>query len=43
MLPILLGDGVPLTPTGTPRQPLRLVRADRTFGDGSAELVYATQ
>jgi dihydrofolate reductase len=43
VLPILLGAGVALTPPGTPRQPLRLVHADRTFPDGSAELVYATR
>lgn len=41
VLPILLGEGVPLSPPGTPQAPLRLVRADRTFPDGSAELVYA--
>jgi dihydrofolate reductase len=39
-LPILLGDGVPLSPPGAPRVPLRLLRADRVFPDGSAELVY---
>jgi len=41
VLPILLGEGVPLSPPGAPAVPLRLLRADRTFPDGSAELVYA--
>jgi dihydrofolate reductase len=40
-LPILLGAGLPLSPAGSPQVPLRLVRADRTFPDGAAELVYA--
>lgn len=43
VLPVLLGDGIPLSPPGAGRVPLRLVRADRTFPDGSAELVYATR
>lgn len=42
VLPVLLGEGIPLSPPGAPRLPLRLLRADRTFPDGSAELVYAT-
>ncbi|HKB31725.1 MAG TPA: dihydrofolate reductase family protein [Streptosporangiaceae bacterium] len=41
VLPILLGDGVPLSVPGTPRAPLRLLRPDRRFPDGSVELVYA--
>ena len=41
ILPVLLGDGLPLWPRPAPRVPLRLLRADRTFPDGSAELVYA--
>jgi dihydrofolate reductase len=41
VLPILLGDGIPLSPPGAPSAPLRLLRAERTFPDGSAELVYA--
>ena len=41
ILPILLGDGIPLSPPSSPSLPLRLLRADRTFPDGSAELVYA--
>jgi dihydrofolate reductase len=42
VLPVLLGDGVPLSPPGAPpQQRLRLLAADRTFPDGSAELVYA--
>jgi len=40
VLPILLGDGVPLSPPGTTALPLRLLQADRVFPDGSAELVY---
>jgi dihydrofolate reductase len=43
VLPILLGDGIPLSPPGAGRMPLRLLSAERTFGDGSAELVYATR
>jgi dihydrofolate reductase len=43
VLPILLGDGIPLSPPGAGSVPLRLLRADRTFPDGSAELVYTTR
>ena len=43
VLPILLGEGVPLSPPGSPAAALRLLRADRTFPDGTAELVYATR
>jgi hypothetical protein len=32
---------VPLSPQSAPAVPLRLLRADRIFPDGSAELVYA--
>jgi len=41
VLPVLLGQGVPLSPPGAPAVPLRLLRADRRFPDGSVELVYA--
>jgi dihydrofolate reductase len=41
VLPILLGTGLALSPPGAPQTRLRLLRADRTFPDGSAELVYA--
>jgi dihydrofolate reductase len=41
VLPIMLGTGVPLSPPSAPQVPLRLLRADRVFPDGSAELVYA--
>jgi dihydrofolate reductase len=41
VLPMLLGDGIPLSPPGAPWMPLRLVRNDRTFSDGSVELIYA--
>jgi dihydrofolate reductase len=40
VLPILLGSGVPLSPGQAPPAPLRLLRSDRTFPDGSVELVY---
>jgi dihydrofolate reductase len=40
VLPILLGDGVPLSPRSAPAVAMRLLRADRVFPDGSAELVY---
>jgi dihydrofolate reductase len=40
MLPMLLGEGLPLSPQGASPVPLTLLRADRTFPDGSAELVY---
>ena len=40
VLPTLLGEGLPLSPQGAPPVPLTLLRADRTFPDGSAELVY---
>ncbi len=43
VLPILLGDGIPLSPPGARPVPLRLLRADRTFPDGAAELVYTTK
>jgi dihydrofolate reductase len=41
VLPILLGDGIPLSPRQAPPLPLRLLSAGRTFPDGTAELVYA--
>jgi dihydrofolate reductase len=41
LLPILLGQGVPLSPQGSPPVPLSLLRADRAFPDGSVELVYS--
>jgi hypothetical protein len=40
LLPALLGTGVPLSPAGAPALPLRLLRADRKFPDGSVEVVY---
>ncbi len=42
ILPLQLGKGIALSPPGAPRTPLQLLQADRTFPDGSAELVYAT-
>jgi dihydrofolate reductase len=42
VLPILLGDGVPLWPPGAPPPALRLRREPRVFPDGSAELSYST-
>ena len=41
VLPMLLGEGRPLSPPGAPAMPLTLLRSDRTFPDGSVELVYA--
>jgi hypothetical protein len=44
VLPILLGDlggRIPLSPRSAPAVPLRLLRADRAFPDGSAKLIYA--
>jgi dihydrofolate reductase len=41
VLPILLGDGIPLWPRGTPPPALRLRRKPRIFPDGSAELSYS--
>ena len=43
VLPILLGEGIPLSPRGAGRMPLRLLSAERRFPDGSAELVCATK
>ena len=41
VLPVLLGDGIPLSPRQAPALPLRLLRAGRIFPDGTAELAYA--
>jgi dihydrofolate reductase len=41
VLPILLGAGTPLSPQDAPALPVRLLRADRVFPDGSVELIYA--
>jgi dihydrofolate reductase len=38
-LPVLLGEGLPLSPQRASPVPFTLLRADRTFPDGSAELV----
>jgi dihydrofolate reductase len=38
-VPILLGDGLRLTPIGSGRQPLTL-ESGRTFPDGSVEHIY---
>jgi len=40
LLPMLLGTGMPLTTAGAPALPLRLLRADRQFPDGSVEVAY---
>lgn len=40
ILPILLGDGLPLSPPGAERFPLRLERR-RAFPDGTVEHVYS--
>jgi dihydrofolate reductase len=42
-LPVLLGAGVPLSPPGALPMPLQLLGADRTFPDGTIELVYAAK
>jgi dihydrofolate reductase len=39
VLPILLGEGVPLFPLGTSRTPLQF-EGQRAFPDGTVELVY---
>ena len=39
VLPMLLGAGLPLSPQDARPAPLTLLRADRIFPDGSAELV----
>lgn len=39
VVPVLLGEGLPLFPPGSPRQPLRLVSAE-ALGDGLVELRY---
>jgi hypothetical protein len=39
VLPLLLGEALPLSPQGASTVPLTPLRADRTFPDGSAELV----
>ncbi|HTW03426.1 MAG TPA: dihydrofolate reductase family protein [Streptosporangiaceae bacterium] len=41
VLPILLGQGEPLSPPGAPAMPLRLLGSGQTFPDGSVELTYA--
>jgi dihydrofolate reductase len=41
VLPVLLGDGTPLSPRQAPALPLRLLSAGRIFPDGTAELIYA--
>jgi dihydrofolate reductase len=43
VLPILLGAGIPLSPPQAAPVSLRLLQADRTFPDGSAELIYAVR
>ena len=42
VLPLVLGDGVPLWPRGTAQPRLRLRGQPRVFPDGSAELSYST-
>jgi len=42
VLPIMLGDGVPLWPRGTPLSSLALRGEPRVFPDGSVELSYST-
>ena len=40
LLPVILGDGIPLFDTGMAPLTLRLER-QRAFSDGAVELVYA--
>jgi dihydrofolate reductase len=40
VLPLILGDGVPLSPQGTGTSQLRLLGEPRVHPDGSVELVY---
>ena len=40
-LPIILGEGVPLSPPGTPSSQLQLLGEPRVHPDGSVEVVYA--
>jgi dihydrofolate reductase len=40
VLPVLLGDGVPLSPPGAARVPMRL-EGHRPFPDGTVEHIYA--
>lgn len=40
VLPVLLGAGMPYSPPAAPPASLRLLKADRTFPDGTVELVY---
>ena len=42
VLPLVLGDGIPLWPRGTAQPRLRLRHQPRVFPDGSAELSYST-
>jgi dihydrofolate reductase len=42
VLPLFLGDGVPLWPRGCQLPTLRLRSGPRTFPDGSVELSYST-
>jgi dihydrofolate reductase len=42
ILPLVLGQGVPLAPPGTSMSTLTLLDAPRVHPDGSVELVYAT-
>jgi dihydrofolate reductase len=39
-LPILAGTGTVLWPAGSPPRRLQLVRADRSYADGTCEVVY---
>jgi hypothetical protein len=40
LIKALPGSGRPLSPPGVPGVPLRVLRSDRVFEDGSTELVY---
>ena len=42
LLPIILGDGIPLWPSGAARPLLHLIGEPRMFPDGAVELCYST-
>ena len=42
LIPFVLGDGLPLSPPGTPQVPMRLER-QRTHPDGTVELSYVSK
>ncbi|MGH8988540.1 MAG: dihydrofolate reductase family protein [Acidimicrobiales bacterium] len=43
VLPLVLGEGIPLSPPGSPIRHLQLIGAPRAYPDGSVELAYDTR